>query len=66
MFSGSGRIGDRGGWALPSTGSSNNVGGKVGGPPQHSGRTKPDVGNGTGSSRVRSNRGGSSNQTKHY
>ncbi|XP_057811568.1 uncharacterized protein LOC131025794 [Salvia miltiorrhiza] len=66
------RIGDRGGWALPSIGSSNNVGimkADVGGLPQHSGRAKPDVGNGTGSSRVRSHGAGSSHQTnnnKHY
>lgn len=66
-FTGSGRIGDRGGRALPSIENRNNVRSteaNVGGPPQHAGFRKPDDGgNIRGSSRVRSNRGGSGHQT---
>ncbi|KAI3468870.1 hypothetical protein Pfo_025533 [Paulownia fortunei] len=59
---------NRGGWALPSTERSNNLGnlkpdvGGTAGPPRHSGRTKTDLSDGTGSSHFRSNRTGSSNQ----
>lgn len=70
----SGRIGDRGGRALPCIENSNNLGsakqevGGMAGPPQHSGRAKPDVGDRTGgSSRGRSNKGSSSQQgNRHY
>ncbi|XP_047951300.1 uncharacterized protein LOC125196728 [Salvia hispanica] len=66
----SARIGDRGGWALPSVGSSNNAGSTktaAEGLPQHSGRAKPDVGNGSGSSsRVRTHRAGSGHQNNTY
>ncbi|KAK6158044.1 hypothetical protein DH2020_005358 [Rehmannia glutinosa] len=51
---------NRGGWALPSTERSNNQGSS--GAPRHSGRTKPDLSDGTGSARFRSNGAGSSNQ----
>ncbi|KAK6137675.1 hypothetical protein DH2020_028601 [Rehmannia glutinosa] len=51
---------NRGGWALPSTERSNNQGSL--GAPRHSGRTKPDLSDGTGSAHFRSNGAGSSNQ----
>ncbi|GFP81813.1 hypothetical protein PHJA_000324600 [Phtheirospermum japonicum] len=52
---------NRGGWALPSTERSNNLGRSLGGAPRHSGRAKTDVSDGR-PSRIRSNGAGSSNQ----